>query len=43
MENLLLQMEMFMKENGKMIKEMEMENILGQMEMFMKENGKMIK
>ena len=36
-------MEMFMKENGKMIKKMEMENILLQMKMFMKVNIKMIR
>ena len=32
-----------MKENGKMIKEMEMKNFVGKMDKFIKENGKTIK
>ena len=34
-------MELFMKENGKMTKEMDMEKKLGLVELFMKENIKM--
>ena len=35
-------MEMYMKANGKMIKEMGKENIYGQLEIYMKEIGKIV-
>ena len=43
LENKHWQMEIFIKENIKIIKEMEMENLFGQMKIFMKENGRIIK
>ena len=42
MEYIIIQMEINMKENGKMIIQLDMEYIIIQMEINMKENGKMI-
>ena len=42
MENIFSQMEIFMKEIGKMEKQMELVNLFLMMEIFMKENLKII-
>ena len=43
MEYIIIQMVIYIKENGKMIQEMEMGYIIIKMEIYMKANGKTIK